>query len=410
MPRLLTLLAILFVVVLPNSEALKNLIWFCILACFPAALKLRFSFGRRVTIFEGLLGFMLAFTLMSAVQSDYPQLAWKGVVDSLMFVSISWYFYVVFAHNGNLKSGLTKALFWATLFGLFLGLRDHLLGVNSHIELRSVGIVTHSAIFVGITILAVYAYLVFDKSSATTRTLGFVEVSGLLIALGMFFLMGSRGAILGFFVAALLFTLTCILSLPRDFRPLRHLALAAMLVAPTLLIPDVAGHSRVWKKSSQLFFEAEINVGDRHRFALWSLASEAFIRNDSKLLGTGPRTFGQINPAEYHDLALPLNAGEKLGHAHNLFLNKLVEEGILGLLTMFGFFFLALKKSIKGEATQEKIGALGALTVSIFGGFFNTPFIQEQAVLVGIFVGLLMSGDLNAIGQTKERQSKHSLV
>jgi O-antigen ligase len=401
--RFLPLMAILFVVVLPNSEALKNLFWIIILLCLPKVLRLRSAFGRQMTIFEGLLLSISAVALMSAIQSDYPRLAWKGVVDSLLFVSISWYFHVVFAHNGNLKAWLIKALFWATLFGLFLGLRDHLAGISPHIELRSVGIVTHSAIFVGITVLAMYAYLVFDKSLSTTRSLGFVEASGLLIACGMFFLMGSRGAILGFFVAALLLTLKCISSLPRDFRPLKHLVIAAMLAAPTLLIPDVAGHSRVWKKSSQLFFEAEINVGDRHRFALWSLASAAFIRNDSKLFGMGPRTFGQINAAEYNDLALPLNPGEKLGHAHNLFLNKLVEEGILGFLTMFGFFFLALKRSMKGEATPEKIGVLGALTVSIVAGFFNTPFIQEQAVLCGILVGLMMSGEFCKVAETKEK-------
>ena len=401
--RPLPLLAILFVVALPNSEALKNLIWVCILLCLPAALKLRFYFGRHVTILEGLLGFIFAVTLMSAVQSDYPQLAWKGVVDSLMFVSISWYFYVVFGHNSIATSVVVRAVFWATFIGVLLGLRDYLVGGVPHIELRSVGIVTHSAIYVGMAILAMYAYLVFDKTSITTRGLRSFEVTGLVLTLVMFLIMGSRGAILGFAVGAGFIVFRCVWGEVKDFQPLKHLAIVCMLIASTVVIPDIGGHSRLWEKSNQLVFGAQMNGGDRHRFALWELGLAAFFKNDSKLLGTGPRTFGQINLVEHHEVALSLNPKEgKIGHAHNLFLNKLVEEGALGALAMAGFFFFVFRRSTKGGVTPEKLGVLGAMTVSIVGGFFNTPFIQEQAVLLGILASLLMSGDLNAIAQTKE--------
>jgi O-antigen ligase len=111
-------------------------------------------------------------------------------------------------------------------------------------------------------------------------------------------------------------------------------------------------------------------------------------QTDSLWVGIGPRNYRSIDLSRLTfdpPLRLPVAQG-KLNHAHNLFLTKLVEEGLIGLVAFLAFIGVVgyeLFKALRNRNWYEWrwFAALGALIIPIVGGLVNTPFYQEHAML-----------------------------
>ncbi|HEX4798214.1 MAG TPA: hypothetical protein VFV04_02895 [Burkholderiales bacterium] len=96
-------------------------------------------------------------------------------------------------------------------------------------------------------------------------------------------------------------------------------------------------------------------------------------------------------------LEAPLDLpGNKLAHAHNMFLNKLVEEGIFGLIAMLAFFVFPARALFRDwRADRWKnwlwLSGMGALVVPVVSGSVNTPWYNEHALLAMIVLALYLS-------------------
>jgi O-antigen ligase len=135
--------------------------------------------------------------------------------------------------------------------------------------------------------------------------------------------------------------------------------------------------------ASERMLQSNLEHYDNIRVAL-----AQFSQTDSPWLGIGPRNYRSIDLSRLTfdpPLRLPVAQG-KLNHAHNLFLTKLVEEGLFGLvafLSLIGVVLYELFTALRGGRWYDWrwFAALGALTIPIGGGMVNTPFFQEHAML-----------------------------
>ena len=89
----------------------------------------------------------------------------------------------------------------------------------------------------------------------------------------------------------------------------------------------------------------------------------------------------------------------KVGHAHNLYLQTLLEKGILGVFALFVFMFgwlEQLRKSFYESKNDNQASYLWAGSFSawivIFGiGFVNSTLHHENAILACVLLGLHLS-------------------
>jgi len=120
------------------------------------------------------------------------------------------------------------------------------------------------------------------------------------------------------------------------------------------------------------------------------------MQGNKLLFGVGPRNFSGIELSKLR-FDEPLNLpGNKLTHAHNMFLNKLVEEGIFGLIALLTFFLFPARALVRDwRAYRWKnwlwLSGMGALVVPIVSGSFGTPWYNEHALLAMIILALYLS-------------------
>jgi O-antigen ligase len=178
-------------------------------------------------------------------------------------------------------------------------------------------------------------------------------------------------------------------------------ALMVAIVAITVVV--VAGlnlqSSDSVVNSFQIRFEGNRGqISNNIRQENYRIAFAQLERAEAVWFGIGPRNYQSIDISKL-SLDPPLRSAYmkgKLNHAHNLFLTKLIEEGIFGLLALlmfFGFVALALFVDWRHKAWFEWrwFAALGALGVPIIAGMVNTPFYQEHAMLAMAVMGMYLA-------------------
>ncbi len=131
------------------------------------------------------------------------------------------------------------------------------------------------------------------------------------------------------------------------------------------------------------------------RIAFWLVASAMF--NDAPLLGRGPRTFGVFYHAYLRTLKipdwLPIDHGV-VPWAHNLYLEALAEQGVVGLAALGLVLWVGLRLAWKAraagsgeEARVLGVGALAGLLGFCVAGLFELTLLRLWVVTV-LFVFL----------------------
>jgi O-antigen ligase len=167
------------------------------------------------------------------------------------------------------------------------------------------------------------------------------------------------------------------------------LGVAAALVRPRLafvfgpavlavtLILDAALGFQLLTKFSVLWRQSDFWNG---RIPIWSAAWTGFIT--SPILGHGPHTFDYVSPASIH-----------LRWAHNLYLEILGEQGIIGLIALALLLYQVFSAAStnyhrnKPEVRYLGAGAYAALIGFCIGAVFELSFLREWVVI--IFFSLL---------------------
>lgn len=198
----------------------------------------------------------------------------------------------------------------------------------------------------------------------------------------------SRGALLGLAV------------LPLVFLGRRR----ALLLAPLLLVAFLVATPGLARERFETLTQGGGEVADRVDF--WRTAGSLWA--DNPLFGVGPGGFGEAY-AEARvpgKRFLPATTFKPPPHAHNLELNLLAEQGVVGFLSFAVVFGLALRDSVRLQrATARWISVMGkALAASLLAFAVHNQFDVTLVEATGTyFWGLLgLLGALTVI----ERQER----
>jgi len=294
------------------------------------------------------------------------------------------------------------ALIAGVVIGLPWGFWEWQTGIRSEFEFHSAGVVTQSAIYLGISVLVMVGLLLDNVSGFTPKTHLIVSCC-LILSLAGLTLMGSRGAILGVLLTAL--SLAPLLLRHRKF----WMATAASLLMMVLIAVGVLLGTDSYNLERRIKHLAS-NVGpnglkldeqsqnDLFRLEHWKVGYAQATQGDNWLLGIGPLNFISVKVDELR-FSRPLvtypSLWQKPHNAHNLFLTKWAEEGLLGLLALLLFFGWILKDLIlhrprNGKLSWSWVAGLGALIVPVVAGSFNSSFANEFAWLSMLLTGHTM--------------------
>lgn len=376
----------LLALVLPILEAPKNIvlvliaILWIVRRVFFEPLHLRQPDGVEFA----LIGLMLASTISTALNWPSPG-ELKGVKDVLFGVFICWLVY-----RGDFSARRRYLLAAMVALGVVIGLvwstADVLRGVHSMLEFNSAGVVTQSSIYLGIALV-----LTFGVAYTGVRQRALWWLVAILMLFGLF-LMGSRGSILAV-------TIICLLLLPvmggkRVY--LVSILTMALVTGIAWVMPNKFNQMRFFEKNQQLTQTHAIDQNDTLRFDMWRIGVAQFLQGGSPIFGIGPRNFSTIDLSSLKLDPTPVLEVKRMHHAHNMFLTKLVEEGIFGLAALLFLFYLVGAGLVRDwRAGQWRdwqwFGALGALLVPAIAGSFNTPWYQEHALLAMVLFGVYFS-------------------
>jgi O-antigen ligase len=332
---------------------------------------------------------MLAASALSTAVAWPFENAGKGLKDVLFQVSVALVAY--HAHYQARQLRLLGALAVAgAVIGVVVGIVRVATGKTPLLELHSVGVATHSALYLAIMTMVAFGLLMDPAERSARAKWLWLAAMGVIL----FGLVGtaSRGALLAFFVALVVQLLAT-----RHWRAVGGLfVMAAVAAAAVFTLPDVFQQRRLVEKVEQALKGGPRTESDRIRITMWRIAVEQTRQGGTWLTGVGPRNYASIDVDQLKfDPPLEIDPRGMLRHAHNLFLTKLVEEGVLGAAALFALFAVVAA----GLARRWRDGrvhdwtwtaALAAILVSIIAGSFNTPYYQEHALLAAIVFGLML--------------------
>ncbi len=380
--------ALLFV--LPILEGPKNILLVLLLVVGVARWLVRGAPLGRPDGFELVLLALLAASLFSTAMNWPFENAGKGVKDVFFQAMAAGLAYRAGYAPRQLRT-LGGLAVLGTVVGVIVGVVLVALGRNVLLELHSVGVATHSALYIAIvTMVAIGLFLDPGEPRKGVKWALLAALAVLLFGLAG---TASRGAMLAFGVAMLIQLVAT-----RHWRAVGTLALLACVVAAAVFTaPDVFQQRRLVEKIQHSLQGGPISESDRLRLAMWRIAIEQTRQGGTWLAGVGPRNYASIDVERLHfDPPLGVSTKGELRHAHNLFLTKLAEEGVPGfaaLVALFAAVIVALGRGLRagGEKDWLWTAILGAMVIAGVAGFFNTPFYQEYALLSMILFGLAYS-------------------
>jgi O-antigen ligase len=314
----------------------------------------------------------------------------KGLADTLNYTILFWCIYRAGYDEAHLRI-LAYVIASGVLVGLAYGVFELLKGYRQFLEFHSAGIVTQSSVYLAIATMAAIGFAWEVHRSRSKRAARWFWNSSVLVMVCGLFAMGSRNALVAF--ATVLLVLLMVL---KDRR--LWYAAALSIVAATVLavsLPSSFQAQRAFTKLKQSLAQDSLAAADLERLHIWRLALAHVKRGEHLVFGVGPRNFESIdvNAVERPER---LRKEFKLTHAHQMYLNRLVEEGLFGLGVFLFFLALvatALLRDWRAGDWQRWtwIAAFGALLVPCIAGLFNGAFFNEQAILAMAVFGIYLS-------------------
>jgi O-antigen ligase len=376
-----------FLFFLPLAEAPKNFFLYSLFGVWAYGCAKRKNWGVNTPFFEWPLAFIVitSFVPVFFRQSDQIR-ALNNCVD---FLSIA--LLMVLVARSRLSPIRSCWLFAWTSVGVCVAVIYGFWRGGQFPSLHSVGHINQVAIYLGILTITSIGALFFTQSKRE------VVVYAAVVGLFGFLLIstGSRNALLGnAFTAALIPVLGFLTRMrARAFMatPVLTLAVAiAFIFQPTALVRQI--NQTASNKS----------IVDDARQSLWR--SSYLVAQSGPLFGYGVGFFGEgHSPQRIERLVKATGASyhEKdyvwTNHAHNLFLNWLVERGWIAtvvFLTWILFVIFSLASEIyrrrgilRSGPLSDFVGLL-VLTSTVFFGIGNTSWHHEHGMLAAVLIGI----------------------
>lgn len=366
----------LLVLVMPTWQAPKSaaLGLLCLSLAFERPFLARYAV--RPTPIEVALLCLVLTTAIATCHGWGHSHSLRGVKDVAIQCFLFWF---VYRHAESEER--MRFMCMAALIGILLGLAAGMWGEPSSIRARwalpEVPVINRAAQYVGIGVCLAFSLTLVAIQPRERAFLIILPRLLMVVVLGLaLWLLGSRGALIGVFIAILLI----MARLARPRLAIWVAALATLIGLIVLALPDSAEKKRALAKAESIF-AVELSPSDAQRIEIWTGALRHLRESDNVLFGVGPDNFAAISQGK-----------ERFEHAHNWILNKLVEEGALGLAAFAGFFaYLA-----RGLAQKQHAGmpiwlwaaAVGAFCVPMFAGLFAGEWMREHAYFSMIVLGL----------------------
>jgi O-antigen ligase len=377
---------------LPLLEAPKNILWALYVIVWIAGRVRMRDFGGPWDRWDTLFALWIGSAFAAAAFAGVRYSEWGGATDVLRYVSVLWLVRRT-RFSANELAYLLGALVAGTAVTLLHGYWQYLgPRAKRYLELKSVGHVNHSAIY-----LAIVMGLVMSAVLSCWRGWsGWLRVGGLcaLIAfIASLVIMESRGAI---GVAALLMLALALAWARRSWR--------AMLVGGLLVIMSA---TTVWLVNPEALRKHDRNVQSDNTLAfrdqIWRMGIEAWRAHP--WFGMGMDNFSRINIAmvkAWHvKRGEPFDEQRFIGssHAHSLYVNTLAERGAIGLGTLLWVllaWLYTLVRYIPNTASPNLTwvlwgSAFSAWFVTVGVGTVNTTLHHEHGLLAALCFGMWLS-------------------
>jgi O-antigen ligase len=216
--------------------------------------------------------------------------------------------------------------------------------------------------------------LLYQKPLSFT---GILAAISLLLSISVVVLFQSRGA-----VVTLLLSVSCaaLLLWPKRLRALAILIVLAFLLVSLVILIDYTQNFVLYKR---------VINNSLGRAQYWLMAWHMFL--DAPLLGNGIYTYGLLFKTYSQTLNIPIQ--QSAPWAHNLYLETLAAQGIVGLASLVTVLLNSLWVSWKTRATKQQevqilsMGALAAMLGFGFAAIFEITFIRYWCVT--LFFSLL---------------------
>lgn len=384
--------------VLPTLEGPKNAVFVLYLIVWAVR---RFSIGdvrnlRLDAVEYSLLALMAACAVATFANWPMPNDV-KGLWDTLRYTLLFWCIYRG-GYDTRQQWVLAKVVTAGLIVGIAYGVFELATGRRPLLELHSAGVLTQSAMYVSMVfVLALGVFLVRwlpRGSIADTGRRTWPWLVSLLAMSAALVVMSSRGAFLA--LALTLVGLALLINRAKFWALLVGGAVAVLTALFAIHMVDDGG--RITASAHARLNPERFAVSNLERLEYMRVGVAQVREGGSLWFGIGPRNFRSIDASRLHfDPPLRLSEAQRtnLGHAHNLFLTKLVEEGIVGLAALVLFFGLVARGLWRAWRRQEWydwrwFAAFGALGVPVIAGSANTPFYQEHAMLAMAFMAIFM--------------------
>jgi O-antigen ligase len=380
---------------LPLFEAPKNILWVLYVLVWLGNRARSRDFGGRWDIWDTLIAAWIASAALSAAFAGLHHKEWNGALDLLRYGSMLW-----LLKRSRFDDHELAVLWGALAVGAVAALahgywRLEVTGQRRFLELKSVGHVNHSAIYLAILLGATVSVV-----AAYWRRLGPSGRAGAAVLLALFavslFEMKSRTAI---GVALALVVLLGVAWWPRA----RTVAIFTLLAVAAAVVVAVGARVEVVKKHEDRTAEGNVLA---YRAQIWNTARAAWLR--FPLFGVGMDNYSAIEPDAVRQWRA--EAGKpfddktfvvKSGHGHSLYYNTLAERGTVGFAALAAVLLAwawRLARRYPGRAGGDRIwalwgGALSAWFVTVLAGVGNTTLHSEHALLSVILFGLWLGDD-----------------
>ena len=389
---------------LPIVEVTKNLAWFMLVVFFAVRnIKAR---ENLLSDFLGnaILGFMLL-SVVAAVGASFNGYDSGKISDIIRYGLVGWM--LLYIPLSKPQSYIILAfLFVATGIGVIVAYLETAYWQGGAFELRSVGHINHTAIFIALTLGAVIPLLLSRTSNLKAR-LVLLPIAIILTA-GLFYANSRAGIVALAIIVAIALLHSLMFHLKTGIAVLLMVIVAGgyMVSAPPKVVNELVNGPMLY-------------MGDKAapREKLWNTAMYGLKKEP--LFGIGFGNYSIINPEQlsrwYPDEEFTDSRQFFYSsHTHNRFLNSAVEGGVFGLA---GLMLLLLGVAVclwrsrqfildKSSAAVFWVVPASTLATVVVIGLVNTTIHHEHGLLTMMLFGL----SFNYLNRLASSQTPESTV
>lgn len=313
------------------------------------------------------LGFLMlaaafvATTLFAPIIDMQKHLNWFSniLIMGLVFIVIA---------NVVKKREERYLIIWCLLISLAIG---EILGIRNMIETRKhllsiapIGHINHTAMYIATLLTLNLSCLYFLRGN---KLRSIILSTFFLLSVVSLFLTRARSSILGFIIFLII--------LPIIFKSKEKKIVMAILILILLILTAIIMYNPL---RMEIFYPSK-------RPQIWMDAIGVFFKYPVTGIGFNQYSFWQSHT-------------NIIKHTHNLFLDILVQSGIIGFVSVSIIFLgvinilMYAKKYLIDEYSKACwIAAVGALTITLTTGFFDVTFHSAQGIAFSTMVGLCAS-------------------